>query len=183
MCHSSARQFSDENFLQKVKAIIADNKVDTRQLKFELTETCLLNDIDNGRTTLKALQEMGIHIELDDFGTGYSSLNMLKNLPINTLKIDQSLINGIETGDHNKAIVRAAIAMARAMSLTVIAEGVETVVQERFLVKEGCDMMQGFRYARPMPLKDFMAYLDENSCVQSPLSKAGLYVIDAEKKG
>ena len=179
----SARQFSDENFLQKVKAVIAENKVDTRQLKFELTETCLLHDIDNGRATLRALQEMGIHIELDDFGTGYSSLNLLKNLPINTLKIDQSLISGIETGNHNKAIVRAAIAMARAMSLTVIAEGVETVVQERFLVKEGCDMMQGYLYARPMPLADFMAYLGENSCIQSPVSKAGLYVIDAEKKG
>ncbi|MCA1787230.1 MAG: diguanylate cyclase, partial [Desulfobacteraceae bacterium] len=77
----SARQFADDHFLEKVNTIITESRVDPRQLKFELTETCLLHDLDKGRATLKVLQEKGIHIELDDFGTGYSSLNMLKNLP------------------------------------------------------------------------------------------------------
>jgi diguanylate cyclase (GGDEF)-like protein/PAS domain S-box-containing protein len=174
----SARQFSDEHFLKKVKTIIAGSGVDTRRLKFELTESCLLHDLDNGRATPTALQEMGIHIELDDFGTGYSSLNLLKNLPINTLKIDQSLINGIEADDQGKALVRAAIAMARAMSLTVIAEGVETRIQERFLVEEGCDMMQGFRYARPLPLADFIAYLQENTRLHSDLPRPKLFILE-----
>lgn len=175
----SARQFSDEHFLEKVTTIITENGVAPRQLKFELTETCLLHDLDKCRATLKALQEKGIHIELDDFGTGYSSLNLLKNLPINTLKIDQSLINGIETGDQGKALVRAAIAMAGAMSMTVVAEGVETQRQEAFLLKEGCDMMQGYRYARPMPMTDFMTYLEENTRIPSNDTRPNLFVLDA----
>jgi diguanylate cyclase (GGDEF)-like protein/PAS domain S-box-containing protein len=175
----SARQFADDHFLKKIETIISNNGVDPRQLKFELTETCLLHDLDKGRATLKALQKKGIHIELDDFGTGYSSLNLLKNLPINTLKIDQSLINGIETGNQGKALVRAAIAMARAMAMTVVAEGVETQRQEKFLLNEGCDMMQGYRYARPLPLTDFMAYLEENTRLQSNGTKPKLIVLDA----
>ncbi|MFN2356899.1 MAG: putative bifunctional diguanylate cyclase/phosphodiesterase, partial [Desulfotignum sp.] len=174
----SARQFADDHFLEKVNTIITESRVDPRQLKFELTETCLLHDLDKGRATLKVLQEKGIHIELDDFGTGYSSLNMLKNLPINTLKIDQSLINGIETDDQGKALVRAAIAMARAMSMSVIAEGVETQIQEKFLVEEGCDMMQGFHYARPMPLGDFIAYLEKNTRLQADLPRHNLFVLE-----
>jgi diguanylate cyclase (GGDEF)-like protein/PAS domain S-box-containing protein len=179
----SARQFADDHFLKKIETIISNNGVDPRQLKFELTETCLLHDLAKGRATLKALQKKGIHIELDDFGTGYSSLNLLKNLPINTLKIDQSLINGIETGDQGKALVRAAIAMARAMAMTVVAEGVETRIQENFLLKEGCDMMQGYRYARPLPLKDFMVYLEENNRFPSNGNRSNLFVLDARNNG
>jgi diguanylate cyclase (GGDEF)-like protein/PAS domain S-box-containing protein len=175
----SARQFADDHFLKNIETIISKNGVDPRQLKFELTETCLLHDLDKGRATLKALQKKGIHIELDDFGTGYSSLNLLKNLPINTLKIDQSLINSIETGDQGKTLVRAAIAMARAMAMTVVAEGVETQKQEHFLLQEGCDMMQGYRYARPLPLTDFIVYLEENTRLQSNGTKPNLFVLDA----
>jgi EAL domain-containing protein (putative c-di-GMP-specific phosphodiesterase class I) len=126
---------------------------------------------------------MGIQIELDDFGTGYSSLNLLKNLPINTLKIDRSLIHGIETGSQGKTLVRAAIAMARAMSMTVISEGVETERQESFLVEEGCDIMQGFRYARPMPLTDFMAYLADSTRPGSKGEKPRLIVLEAGNHG
>jgi EAL domain-containing protein (putative c-di-GMP-specific phosphodiesterase class I) len=108
---------------------------------------------------------------------------MLKNLPINTLKIDQSLIHGIETGSQGKTLVRAAIAMARAMSMTVIAEGVETERQESFLVEEGCDIMQGFRYARPMPLPDFTAYLNENTRPGSKGEKPRLIVLEARNHG
>lgn len=175
----SARQFSDDQFLEKVKDIISGSGIDPRRLKFELTETCLLHDLDKGRATLESLQQMGIHIELDDFGTGYSSLNLLKNLPINTLKIDRSLIHGIETGSQGRTLVRAAIAMARAMSMTVIAEGVETQRQESFLVEEGCDIMQGFRYARPMPLSEFTACLEDNTRSGSNGEKPRLLVLEA----
>lgn len=179
----SARQFSDDQFLEKVKDIISGSGIDPRRLKFELTETCLLHDLDTGRATLESLQQMGIHIELDDFGTGYSSLNLLKNLPINTLKIDRSLIHGIETGSQGRTLVRAAIAMARAMSMTVIAEGVETQRQESFLVEEGCDIMQGFRYARPMPLPEFTSYLEDNSRSGSKGEKPRLLVLEAGNHG
>ncbi len=166
-----------------MKEIISSSGIDPRRLKFELTETCLLHDLDTGRATLESLQQMGIQIELDDFGTGYSSLNLLKNLPINTLKIDRSLIHGIETGSQGRTLVRAAIAMAKAMSMTVIAEGVETERQESFLVEEGCDIMQGFRYARPMPLPEFTACLKDNTRFGSGGGEPRLIVLEAGNFG
>lgn len=155
----SARQFTDKNFLQKVKAIISRNKIDTKRLKLELTESCLIQDMDRGKTILMSLREMGIHIELDDFGTGYSSLNSLKRLPLDTLKIDGSLVHEIEGDKRDEAILRAAIAMAKALSLNIVAEGVETLKQNDFLIYEGCDILQGYYHARPMPFDDLQVYL------------------------
>ena len=97
--------------------------------------------------------------ELDDFGTGYSSLNAIKNLPLTALKIDGSLIRGIEKDESSRVIVRAALAMARAMSLQTIAEGVETESQMDYLVAESCDMIQGYLFAKPMPYEEFVSYL------------------------
>ncbi len=158
----SARQFSDERFLQKVKAIITRHDIDTKRLKLELTETCLMHDLERGKTVLNSLREMGLHIELDDFGTGYSSLNSLKHLPLDTLKLDGSLIREIEGDVRDAAIIRAAIAMAKALSLTVVAEGVETFQQSAFLIEEGCDVLQGYFHGRPMPFKDFTQYLEQH---------------------
>lgn len=167
----SARQFNDELFVQKVQNIISEKKVDTHRLKLELTETSLVQDMDRGKMILSALRDMGLSIELDDFGTGYSSLNALNHLPLNTLKIDRSLVNGAESDKSSKAIVRAVIAMAKAMSLTIIAEGVETVEQQDFLISEGCDILQGFLYARPMPYNEFVdymtSYVAENKSLKS----------------
>ena len=158
----SARQFSDDEFLNKVAKILHRTGVDTHRLKLELTESCLIHDLERGQASLKKLREMGLHIELDDFGTGYSSLNSLKNLPLDTIKIDRSLVHGIEGGDiRDEAIVRAAIAMGKALSLTVVAEGVETKEHNNFLIKEGCDMLQGFLHAKPLPYRTFLAYLQQ----------------------
>jgi diguanylate cyclase (GGDEF)-like protein/PAS domain S-box-containing protein len=158
----SARQFSDEDFLEKVKEIIARHDINTSRLKLELTETCLMHDLERGKTVLNSLREMGLHIELDDFGTGYSSLNSLKHLPLDTLKLDGSLIHEIEGDVRDAAIIRAAIAMAKALSLTVIAEGVETLQQSAFLIEEGCDVLQGYFHGRPMPFSDFKQYLEQH---------------------
>ncbi|MEE4242505.1 MAG: EAL domain-containing protein [Desulfopila sp.] len=155
----SARQFSEECFVDKVRSLISENAVNVRRLKFELTESCLVQDLDRGHVILSALREMGIHMELDDFGTGYSSLHALNNLPLSTLKIDGSLIHGLEEEPRGKAIVRAAIAMAKAMALNIVAECVETEQQKDFLIEEGCDMLQGFLFARPMSFADFERYL------------------------
>jgi diguanylate cyclase (GGDEF)-like protein/PAS domain S-box-containing protein len=157
----SARQFSDEQFLYKVKAIITRHDIDTKRLKLELTESCLMHDIERGKTILNALRELGLHIELDDFGTGYSSLNSLKHLPLDTLKLDGSLVHEIEGDVRDAAIIRAAIAMAKALSLTVVAEGVETLQQSAFLIEEGCDVLQGYFHGRPMPFDDFARYLKQ----------------------
>ncbi len=156
----SARQFNDDQFVQKVAAVIHQKGIDTRRLKLELTETSLVQDIKRGNTILTELRQMGLSIELDDFGTGYSSLNSLNRLPLDTLKIDRSLVMGVETDHSSRAIVRAIIAMAKAMSLSVIAEGVETQGQKAFLVNERCDALQGFLYARPMPYTEFVDYLN-----------------------
>lgn len=166
----SARQFNDNAFVGKMKAIIERSGVNTRRLKFELTETCLVQDLERGKAILSELRELGLTIELDDFGTGYSSLNSLNKLPIHTLKIDCSLIHGIENENSTKAIVRATLAMARAMSLEVIAEGVETPGQRKFLIDEGCDILQGYLYARPMPYDAFAEYLVKHSDTSRVLS-------------
>jgi len=156
----SARQFSHEGFVDTVKSIISANKVDVRRIKLELTESCLFQDLERGQAILAELRDMGIFTELDDFGTGYSSLNSLKRLPLSTIKLDKSLIKDIEGKDiRGKAIVRAAVAMAKAMSMKIIAEGVETQTQKDFLINEGCDLLQGYLLARPMTFDDFLPYL------------------------
>ncbi len=160
----SASQFSNEGFVETVKAILSANRVDVRRIKLELTESCLFQDLNRGRLILTELCDMGILIELDDFGTGYSSLNSLKKLPLSTIKLDRSLINDIGTKNvGGDAIVRAAVAMAKAMSMKIIAEGVETTAQKDFLVREGCDLLQGYLLARPMPFDDFVHYLIINN--------------------
>lgn len=159
----SARQFSDDGFLHKVSNLIDRSGVVVSRLKFELTESCLIKDLERAQSILSVLREMGIKIELDDFGTGYSSLNSLKNLPLDTLKIDRSLIHGIEGDPRDGAIVKAAIAMAKSLSLDVIAEGVETNQQRDFVVGEGCTMLQGFLFAKPAPLTDLVGFLEEHN--------------------
>jgi EAL domain-containing protein (putative c-di-GMP-specific phosphodiesterase class I) len=117
----------------------------------------LIQNLDRGKDILSELRSMGLRIELDDFGTGYSSLSILGKLPLDTIKLDRSFINGIHDDGSGNAIIRAAIVMA--MALDVIAEGVETRQQSRFLIQEGCDTLQGFLYARPMSFADFETYL------------------------
>lgn len=178
----SARQFTDKDFLSKVQAIIARNNIDTRRLKLELTESCLVQDMERGRQILTTLREMGLHIELDDFGTGYSSLNSLKRLPLDTLKLDGSLVREIEGDSRDEAILRAAIAMGKALSLTIIAEGVETLQQNDFLINEGCDVLQGYYHARPMPFElliEFLSKYSMTSDIYSPLPQfSNIYHVD-----
>ncbi len=154
----SALQFGDKKFIETVKRVFDQTGAVSRRLKFELTETSLVQDMDRARSVMEELRNMGLGVELDDFGTGYSSLNSIKNLPLTALKLDASLINDIETEETSKAIVRAALAMAQAMTLQTVAEGVETQDQMDFLVGEGCDIIQGYLFAKPMPYDDFVAY-------------------------
>jgi EAL domain-containing protein (putative c-di-GMP-specific phosphodiesterase class I) len=159
----SARQFSDDNFLEKVKATIARNNIDAKRLKIELTESCLVLDMERAQHVLDALQAMGVHTELDDFGTGYSSLTSLKNLPLNTLKVDMSLVHGIGIDLRDEALLKASIAMANALKINVIAEGVETRLQNDFLLREGCKVFQGYLHGRPMQFEKFVEMLlDKN---------------------
>jgi diguanylate cyclase (GGDEF)-like protein/PAS domain S-box-containing protein len=158
----SARQFSDTEFSEKVRTTIARAGVDPRRLKLELTESFLVQDLERAAGILSELRRMGLRIELDDFGTGYSSLTSLKQLPLDTLKLDRSLVRDIAADGIGSAIARAATAVAKALGLSIVAEGVETVQQREFLIREGCDTLQGLLFAKPMPLDSLIhRYLAE----------------------
>lgn len=166
----SARQFSDEGFLQKIRTILAQTNVQSNRIKLELTETSLAHDISRAQLILEVLHSMGLRIELDDFGTGYSSLTSLKNLPLTTLKIDSSLVHGIGVDTRDESILRAAIAMAKALGLEVIAEGVETKKQQTFLLEEQCNLLQGFLFSKALPFSELVHYLNNHQTPQKEFS-------------
>jgi EAL domain-containing protein (putative c-di-GMP-specific phosphodiesterase class I) len=142
-----------------VEQVVRDKPDAAHRLSFELTENALFADMEHAVEVLEQLRGMGIGIELDDFGTGYSSLSYLKRLPLDVLKLDGSLVKESTGDSRDAAIVRAVIAMAKTLSLTVIAEGVETQAQRDFLAQEGCDVLQGYLLARPMPFSELSALL------------------------
>ena len=151
----SAKQFRQADFISQVKAQVHNHGINPMQLKLELTEGMLLEDIEDTIKTMNILSEIGIQFSLDDFGTGYSSLQYLKRLPLDQLKIDQSFVRDIVTDSSDKAIVKTIIAMAHSLNLDVIAEGVETEAQLRFLFKEGCRHFQGYWFGKPLPIAQF----------------------------
>lgn len=144
------------HLLQLTKIQPADSPV----LRLEITETATMQDLDVALTAISAWRREGIEFSIDDFGTGYSSLSMLKQLPLVELKIDRSFIQDIPD-DHNDAVITETIlAMARTLKLEVVAEGVETDAQAAFLTQHGCSIMQGFYYARPMPIEELSQLLN-----------------------
>ncbi len=157
----SARQFRQIDFVEDVRQVLRDTGANPRRLKLELTETMLLNDLDDTIAKMDLLQEQGVGFSLDDFGTGYSSLAYLKLLPLDQLKIDQSFVRDLLNDPNDAAIARTVIALARVLGLNVIAEGVETAEQHAFLLHEGCDAYQGYLFARPLPLDTLEAWADE----------------------
>jgi len=155
----SARQFRQPDFVAYVLDLITYTGVNPRKLKLELTESLLVNDVEETTLKMTALKENGVGFSLDDFGTGYSSLSYLKRLPLDQLKIDQSFVRDLMTDPNDAAIALAVITLGHALGLTVIAEGVETQAQRDHLHRQGCDAYQGYLLGRPMPLADFEASL------------------------
>jgi diguanylate cyclase (GGDEF)-like protein/PAS domain S-box-containing protein len=145
----SAVQFRHAGLPDVVMRALNDAGLPARHLELELTESVTANPAA-AIAMMDALHGLGVRLSLDDFGTGYSSLSHLKRFPLHTLKIDQSFVRDIDTDPDDRAIVQAIIQMARALNLKTIAEGVETDAQHQFLRREGCDMMQGYRFCRPM---------------------------------
>ncbi len=158
----SARQFRDKDFMDNVMKIIKETGVDPRQLEFEITETMALDDLDYAVATLQQLKERGVSIALDDFGTGYSSLNYLKRLPVNQLKIDKSFMDKVLEDRSDQKIVETIIALAQALNLVVIAEGVENSEQADFLKSVSCNKAQGYLYSKPLREKDMRVFLQMN---------------------
>ncbi|RXJ02790.1 EAL domain-containing protein [Anaerobacillus alkaliphilus] len=152
----SARQFEKQDLIELVKDVLAETKLDPSFLELELTENLIIKNTDATLETMVKLRELGIKISIDDFGTGYSSLGYLKNFPINTLKIDRSFVSDVVGDLANAAITNTIITLADNLSLNVIAEGVETEDQMKFLSSKGCFLMQGFMFSPPIKAEDFM---------------------------
>ena len=155
----SAKQFHQADFVDQVQATIQRHAIDPMQLKLELTESLLLENVEDTVVVMTALGEIGVQFSLDDFGTGYSSLQYLKRLPLNQLKIDQSFVRDIAVDSNDQAIVRTIIAMAQSLYLNVIAEGVGTVEQRELLLINGCKRYQGYLFSKPVPIEQFEALL------------------------
>lgn len=158
----SGIQLLQSKLFEQVQEVLNDSKLDPKFLELELTESVLIENIDRASTLLKAFQSRGIQISIDDFGTGYSSLNYLKQLPIDTLKIDQSFIRNIQNDKNDKIIVNTIIAMAHGLEFSVIAEGVEDAYQRDYLKEMHCDVLQGYYFGKPINAQEFELLLEEN---------------------
>ena len=158
----SAKQFYQRDFVSQVKTILRETGANPSKLKLELTESMLVENIDETIVSMEALRELGVHFSLDDFGTGYSSLQYLKRLPLDQLKIDQSFVHDINSNSSDSTIVRTIIAMADSLNLDVIAEGVETDEQRQALLHDGCIQYQGYLMGRPVPIDQFEVLLKKS---------------------
>ena len=153
----SSAQFRLDNLLETIASVLNDSSLDPSYLACEVTESMIMRDACEAREILTRLKEIGVHIAIDDFGTGYSTLSTLKDLPVHSLKIDRVFIKDLVESPEDLAIVRAVIAMAHGLGLTVVAEGVESEEQLAVLRQEGCDELQGFLIGTPIPAETFAA--------------------------
>ncbi|RLP54114.1 MAG: EAL domain-containing protein [Ketobacter sp.] len=151
----SSRQFRQPDFVNQVSASLTRSGANPRLLKLELTESLLVSNVEEVIEKMIVLKKKGISFSLDDFGTGYSSLAYLKRLPLDQLKIDQSFVRDIGLNANNTVIAKTIITLAGSLGLTVIAEGVETEAQRRFLATHGCTAFQGYLFSRPLPIDAF----------------------------
>ena len=159
----SARQLRDNDFVALVIRILEETGLEPGYLELELTESALMNDAADAACKLLHLRDLGVSISVDDFGTGYSSLSYLKHLPIDTIKIDRSFVRDIASDPDDAAIVDAIVAMAHSLNLNVIAEGVETHEQLKFLRECNCQQVQGYYFARPLEPQQFAAFMVQHT--------------------
>lgn len=164
----SSRQLKHPNFVDEVQGILDRSGANPHRLKLELTESLLVDDVEDAITKMTALKARGVGFSLDDFGTGYSSLSYLKRLPLDQLKIDQGFVKHVLTDPNDMAIAKMIIVLAESLGLAVIAEGVETVEQRDFLANLGCLAYQGFLVSRPLALETFEAFVSASQKIALP---------------
>lgn len=156
----SGQQFRQQDFARTVAQALERSGLDPRSLMLEITESVLMKTTEDIMSTLEDLTALGVRLSIDDFGTGYSSLSYLRRFPLHEIKIDRSFVKEIVTNPDDAAIASAIIAMAHRLKLTVVAEGVETEQQLKFLMDQGCDEMQGYLVSRPVPPAEIVKFLD-----------------------
>ena len=147
----SPRQFADENLLHDIDDALASCGMSPTLLQLEVTESMVMQNVARAIKILTAIQSRGIRLAIDDFGTGYSSMSLMKQFPIDTIKIDRSFVRDLPDDSEDQAIAQAIISMGKALGMTVVAEGVETTEQETFLRDHACDEMQGYLFSKPVP--------------------------------
>ncbi len=154
----SGAQFFQSDLVQSTTKILEETGLEAQYLELEVTESVFMDDISIAVNTMQKLHKLGVELAIDDFGTGYSSLAYLRQFNVDRLKIDQSFTRNALNNADDAAIARTIISLAHSLNLRVIAEGVETKDHENFLIEEGCDEVQGFRYSKPIPEDDFMTF-------------------------
>ncbi|MEW6645957.1 MAG: EAL domain-containing protein [Pseudomonadota bacterium] len=150
----SVKQLERSDFIDQVSSILHETGVSPARIEFEITESIIMS-VDDALTVLHRLRALGVSLSVDDFGTGYSSLTYLKALPIQTIKIDRSFVNGIGINPGDEAIIRAVIELSRSLGFITVAEGVETTHQAQFLRNAGCNLLQGYLYGKAVPADEF----------------------------
>ena len=164
----SPRQFRHMQFIDYIDSCLKELDVNPNHLELEITESLLIEDIDQTIERMNALRQRGLRFALDDFGTGYASLSYLKLLPLNKLKIDQSFVRDVLTDPNDEAIVSTIIALGQSLDLAVIAEGVETEEQAVLLEKFGCHVYQGYHFGRPAPVAEWQQIISEKRLALKP---------------
>jgi len=164
----SPRQFVDEHLLQDIDEALAASGMSAVLLQLEVTESMVMRNVSRAVKVLDAIQRRGIRLAIDDFGTGYSSMSLMKQFPIDTIKIDRSFVRDLPDDSEDKAIAQAIISMGKALGMTVVAEGVETAEQQTFLRDHACDEMQGFLFSKPLPPQQLAELLRPMALVVAP---------------
>jgi EAL domain-containing protein (putative c-di-GMP-specific phosphodiesterase class I) len=162
------RQFSAGDIVDTVDKVLRMTGLEPARLELEITESSIMHDVANMTELMHRLKQLGVSLSIDDFGTGHSSLSALRNFPLDKLKIDRSFVHEIELVPNAAAMAQAVISIAKSLGLRVIAEGVETLGQAQFLQKHGCDEIQGFLVAPPMPADQFQAWLTQDAPIAWP---------------
>ena len=157
----SGKHFAEPDLVDQIKAVLNETGIDPASLKLEITESAVMENAETAISMLNQIKEIGVKLSLDDFGTGHSSLSYLHRFPIDTLKVDRSFVNTIDDGIENGEIVRTVVALAKSLKLGVIAEGIETTHQLSQLRRLGCELGQGYLFARPLPAGEIEALLSD----------------------
>jgi len=159
----SSRQLSQADFVAQVSTLLAETGVNPARLKLEITESVILDNVEDTIAKMHAVRDLGVNFSMDDFGTGYSSLSYLQKLPLEQLKIDQSFVRNMAFNKHDSAIIRTILALGKNLTLNVIAEGVETEIQREYLASFGCQVFQGYLFGKPVSADEFKQSLLKKS--------------------
>ena len=169
----SAKQFALDNLVDDLKQVLLETHLNPKNLKLEITEYTAVCEADKTIAVMRALSGMGIQISIDDFGTGYSSLSHLKRFPIHTLKMDKSFVDHVVDDEEDASFARMVIGLAKSLNLDLIAEGVETEAQLDFLRSEGCRLIQGFYFSKPLSVNDTHEYLAKHYHAKKKVAEVG----------